>query len=272
MPIPNQDGVRIEDIEYRPGLLARLYRPEGSGPFPAIVEIHGGAWVNQNRLNNAGLALDLARSGIVVLSLDFRMPPEAMYPASLQDINFGIRWFKQRADEYGARAERVGLYGTSTGGHQAMLTAMRPHDPRYAALPLADGPDARVAFVISAWGILCPLARYRLAQQRNSTEMIANHHAYWPDEAAMAEGSVMLALERGEPASLPPAFVFQGDQDIWSPVEIAERTAAAYRACHGSIDLALFEGEGHTFMRDRPDAPKSVEARRMLEAFIRRHG
>src|SRR6266568_7991411 len=128
-------GVRIEDIEYqRQGgraLLARLYRPGGaSGPFPAVVQVHGGAWVNKDRTDNDFIAQALAVSGILVASLDFRMPPEAPYPGSLADINLGIRWLKARARLYGSRPDWVGSMGTSSGGHQVLLAAMRPEDPR----------------------------------------------------------------------------------------------------------------------------------------------
>jgi acetyl esterase len=267
-----QDGLKIEDIEYRPGLLARLYRPAGPGPFPAIVEVHGGAWRNSDRLNNEGLAMDLARDGIMTLSLDFRMPPQAAYPGSLQDINFAIRWFKQHAAEFGANPDRIGIYGTSSGGHQVLLAAMRPHDERYAAHPLPGAADASVAFVISGWGILCPLGRYGIAQRRNHEDMLAHHHAFWRDEADMAEGSPLLTLERGDPVTLPPAFVFQGDEDVWSPPETAERFAALYRQAGGAIDLGIFPGEGHTFMRDHPERPNSIKAQAELTEFIRKHG
>ncbi len=153
-------AVAVSDVEYlhHPdgALLARLYRPEGSGPFPAIVEVHGGAWVNNDRLNNETAMRELAESGIVVLSLDFRMPPVAPYPASVQDINFAIRFLKSRAREWGSDPARVGGFGTSSGGHQILLAALRPHDPRYAALPgpagMPAGIDASLAFVVSAWG------------------------------------------------------------------------------------------------------------------------
>jgi len=94
------------------------------------------------------------------------MPPEAPYPASLQDINLGIRWLKLHARDYGSSPERVGAYGTSSGGHQVLLAAMRPEDKRYRALPLAGAPDldAKLAFVISGWGVLDPVARYHLAK------------------------------------------------------------------------------------------------------------
>ena len=86
----------IEDWEYvRHGdtpLLARLFRPRGSGPFPIIVEIHGGAWVNGNRFNGDASNEALAKTGVIVVALDFRVPPDAPYPASLTDIHYAIRW------------------------------------------------------------------------------------------------------------------------------------------------------------------------------------
>src|SRR5262249_24334979 len=71
--------------------LARLYQPAGTGPFPAVLQVHGGAWNNKDRTDGQNTALELCAAGIVVLSIDFRNAPEAPYPASLQDINYGIR-------------------------------------------------------------------------------------------------------------------------------------------------------------------------------------
>src|ERR1700722_13021661 len=88
--------IDIEDVEYlRHGdapLLARLFKPRGQGPFPAIVELHGGAWCLGDRLNDNNINEQLARNGILVAALDFRVPPTASYPASAADINYGIRW------------------------------------------------------------------------------------------------------------------------------------------------------------------------------------
>jgi acetyl esterase/lipase len=263
--------IQIEDFEYRPGLLARLYRPAGSGPFPAIVEVHGGAWVNSDRLNNAPLAETLAADGIMTLSLDFRMPPAAAYPGSLQDINYAVRWFKSRAREFGARPDKVGLFGTSSGGHQVLLAAMRPFDSRYAAHPLAGDVDARVAYVISAWGVLCPLDRYRVAREAGNTTMLDSHHRFWGTEAAMSEGSPPLILERGENVETPPAWVFQGDADEWVTNDVARRVAAGWRNAGGEMELTLFPGEKHTFMRNFPDSANSQRALEMLKVFINQH-
>src|SRR6266850_1786499 len=127
--------VEWHDVEYRPGLLARVYQPHGPGPFPALIEIHGGAWNNGDRMQNADLAQALAANGLVVASVDFRLGGQAAYPASMQDINYATRWLKSRAADFAATAEGLGGLGLSSGGHMVMLSAMRPGDPRYASIP-----------------------------------------------------------------------------------------------------------------------------------------
>src|SRR6184192_918916 len=240
--------IRVEDVEYQrqggQALLARLYRPAGTGPFPAVLQVHGGAWVNKDRSDNDFIAKALAESGILVASIDFRMPPEAPYPASLADINLATRWLKARARTYGSRPDWVGSIGTSSGGHQVLLAAMRPDDPRYAALPLAEAPDmdARVAFVISGWGVLDPLLRYHLAKKAGNAELVENHHAFWRDEATMSEGS-------------PPAILDRGDSDEWVPVETMQRLVAGWKKAGGDIELQFYKGANHGFMTGKPDAP-----------------
>jgi acetyl esterase/lipase len=114
-------AVHTEDLEYlRPQdggpLLARYYRPEGAGPFPAVLEVHGGAWTSGDRLNNVAIGEYLASHGIVVLSIDFRMPPAVRYPETVADVNFGIRFLKVNATRFATRSELVGGLGTSSVG------------------------------------------------------------------------------------------------------------------------------------------------------------
>ncbi len=101
--------VDIADVEYlRHGdtpLLARLFKPRGSGPFPIMIELHGGAWVRGNRLNGNAANEALAKTGVIVAALDFRT--EAPYPASLADIHYGIRWAKTQAAAWNGRPDRI---------------------------------------------------------------------------------------------------------------------------------------------------------------------
>ena len=267
----------IEDVEYqRQGghaMLARLYRPGGAGPFPAVLQVHGGAWVNKDRTDNDFISKALAESGIVVASIDFRMPPDASYPASLADINLATRWLRTRAAQYHSRPDWVGSFGTSSGGHQVLLAAMRPEDPRYAGLPLSEAPgvDARLAFVISGWGVLDPLLRYELAKKAGNAELMENHHNFWGDEAAMAEGNPPRMLERGETVYLPPALVFGGDKDEWVPVGVMRKFVADYQKAGGTAELQLYEGAIHGFMTGKPDAPYATPAIDRMRTFIRQH-
>src|SRR5271170_589430 len=179
----------VKDIVYQRGSgkerLARLYQPAGTGPFPAVLQVHGGAWNNKDRTDGQNTSMDLAAAGIVVLAIDFRNAPEAPYPASAQDINYGIRWLKAHAGEFGSSAGQVGGYGTSSGGHQILLAAIRPDDPRYRALPLAEAPDldAKLAFVVTGWGVLFPLERYKIAQAKGNAGIIKSTDRFFGNEA-----------------------------------------------------------------------------------------
>ena len=77
-------------------------------------------------------------------------------PTSVADINYATRWLKARAKDLKCRPDKVGYIGISSGGHQGVLAAMRPKDPRYAAQPLEGGAaiDARVQCVVAVWPVI----------------------------------------------------------------------------------------------------------------------
>ncbi len=276
--------IDIEDVEYlRYGdkpLLARIYKPRGTGPFPLIIDLHGGAWCSKDRTSDAGTDEPLAKSGVVVVSLDFRMPPDAGYPASLQDVNYAIRWCKSRAKELKTRPDLVGILGVSSGGHQAMLSAMRPHDPRYGALPLPGKAalDASVRAVVLCWPVIDPLGRYRYARQnqggplkKQADNWIECHGKYWKGgEAEMTEGNPTLALERGEKVPMPPVIYLQGTADVAHPVENRDRFIATYRKAGGRVELHLFEGMGEAFITNDPASPAARSAIEKIIEFVHR--
>ena len=281
---PKVYDIEVEDVEYlrhgdRP-LLARLFKPRGPGPFPAIVELHGGAWNLGDRLMDVAINKPLAQSGVVVAALDFRMPPVAPYPASLADINYAIRWVKTQAARWGSRPDWVGALGSSSGAHQAMLAGMRPHDPRYAALPLPAGApavDARLRCVVLCWPVIDPLARYHYAKQLKESgkphpelldQVIPLHDKYWQSEAAMAEGNPVLALERGERVELPPVLYIQGTKDVAHPRVDLDRFVAQYRKAGGQVELELFEGEAEGFVIRNSSSPASGQALEKIIEFV----
>lgn len=251
-----------EDIEYlRHGsraLKLRLYKPSGAGPFPTVVDVHGGAWGKGSLEECRSRDEALARCGLLVAGIDFRDGDDG-YPTALIDINYAIRWVKARAEKLNTCAEMVGLSGQSSGGHLAMLAAMRPHDPRYASIALPAGlpdVDATVRCVAMSWPVINPLSRYRnaLRERAKGTAWVGDiperQISFWKNDENMTEGNPQLLLERGEQVVLPPALWVQGQpdpihdyRDPESPVPLNEpdRFVENYRKAGGTIEMLLIE-------------------------------
>jgi acetyl esterase/lipase len=244
-----------------------------------MVSLHGGAWCRETRMTDEPIHDALGKHGVVAISLDFRMPPDAAYPGSMIDINYGIRWAKSQATRLGGRADGVGVMGTSSGGHQAMLNAMRPRDARYASLPLAGGADASVRCAILLWPVIDPLGRYRYAKALKAggapypevvDRVLPCHDLYWKTEEAMAEGNPVMALERGEKVEMPPVLYLQATTDAAHPRPHLERFVSAYRQAGGQVDLELYDAEGSGFARQTGTPTGAKAIARMLE-FIHKH-
>ncbi len=278
--------IEVEDLEYlrfgNKALLARLYKPRGDGPFPLLVELHGGAWCRGDRMNDVVISEALARSGVAVAALDFRMPPDASYPASLTDIHYGVRWLRTRAETLSLRTDKVGALGVSSGGHQAILLAMRPQDARYAAFkPPYGAADVgmRLDYVVLCWPVIDPLARYRYAKNLRESgapypqlvdRVLPCHDQYWQDEEAMAEGNPVLALERGEEVELPPVLYVQGTEDVAHPRPDLDRFVEQYRQAGGQVELKLFDGEAEGFINRKPTSAVAGQAVTQIIEFVHR--
>ncbi len=264
------------DVEYQnqsgKPWLARIYQPKGTGPFPSIVDVHGGAWHNGDRTNNAGIDQALAARGVLVAAVDFRQPPEAGYPASICDVNLAVRWLKLHAAEFNGTTA-VGAFGNSSGGHQVVLSALRPRHAAYSALPLPNHTeiDASLAYVIAGWPVIDPLYRFRYAKESNREELIKAHLEYWRTEEAMAEGSPQTIIERDEQIDLPPILMLLKANDRNHPLEMQERFIASYRKRGGAIEVQTFDGLPEHRMVPSPSQPETMRVIDTITAFIRRH-
>ena len=264
--------IKTWDVEFRKiptrTLMARVYQPQGEGPFPVILDLHGGAWNDKDRLANVPMDENVAASGVLVVAVDLRLAPEAPYPGSVQDANYAVRWLKHKAKEWNGDASRVGVIGSSTGGHIAELLAMRPHDPRYNAHPLSEAPnlDASIDYVIARSPISDPHTRYLQAERRNREGMMNKTKRYFVPWESIFEGNPQQILERGEKVTLPPIFILQGDLDDNVIPAIQIKFAETYRKAGGECDLEVFEGSDHMWVAE--PGPQTDKAHTMIRAFI----
>ena len=273
--------VRTIDVDYLQvdgkTFSATVYQPEGPGPFPAILDVHGGAWTREDvrRDEHAQLNHALARRGMVVVAVDFRQSPRDHYPASVADVNFAIRWLRANVARFNASPRGLGVFGSSSGGHLVLLNVLRPSDARYAALPLvgAARETAVADYVILVYPISDPRARRAYAQDVGSTAPVKSTDIYFSPVGSLEDGNPQLILERREAAALPPVLLLQGSPDASGvmkdknvSVEIQQRFAASYRAAGGKLQLELLPGAPHNFVNAAgPDLERALG---LMKPFI----
>jgi acetyl esterase/lipase len=274
---PHDDAEVVDTPYARPGgleLLARIYRPRGDAATPraAVVYVHGGAWARSDRTADAILCHALAASGRVVVALDFRQAPDHRFPAAVADVAAGVRYARAHARRLGLDPARIGLLGSSSGGHLALLHALRPAAPIAAGSPVvmpdgsldAEPRDPSVAFVVALYPVADPLARYRYALCReaeppppsgfDAKRLVASHRAFFGDEATMADASVTRLVTGGLATALPPAWVAQPDLDDNVPAAITLAFVDAYRRAGGRIEHAHFPDSRHGFVQQESPA------------------
>jgi acetyl esterase/lipase len=118
-----------------------LARPQGDGPFPAIVFIHGGGWYQGNPQGYRGQIQEAARRGYVAATISYRLmqfdeskkettTATPIFPAQIHDAKAAIRWVRANASKYHINPNRIGVTGGSAGGHLSLLVGLEAHSSR----------------------------------------------------------------------------------------------------------------------------------------------
>jgi acetyl esterase/lipase len=252
-------------------LMARIYQPQGPGPFPTVLDLHGGAWNRKDRLAEEPMDRAIAASGVLVVAIDMTIAPEAPYPACVQDANYGVRWLKSKAAGWNGDPSRIGVYGSSSGGHVAELLGMRPRDPRYNAIPLLEAPnlDATVSYVATRSPISNTFARYQNAVEKKRDSMMKNNTTFFVPWETIHESNPQEILERREQVTLVPLLIMQGALDDNVLPAMQEKFAATYKAAGGQVDYHVFPGSVHEWVAE--PGLQTDRAREMVKAFIARN-
>ena len=262
-----------KDVEYgRPGgkaLLVDLHVPDGPGPFPAAILVHGGGFDEGSKSTNVRPLFDvLANAGFAWFSIDYRMAPEFRFPQASEDIASAIRWVKSRAAEYRVDAAKVAIIGESAGGF--LVNYAGTHET----------PETRVAAVVDMYG---PVDYGKLAELRrdhperfNMTSI--NRHASngggihffgaeQLDEAGLAKLhaiSPIFAVHRG----MAPFLCIHGTKDDQVSYEQSPAMCDAMHKVGAGCELITIANGGHGMSGWR--APEMQHWKPEMIAWLRR--
>jgi acetyl esterase/lipase len=268
--------LKVSEVPFRRNakgrqLMARIYQPQGAGPFPTVLDLHGGAWNRKDRTAEEPMDRAIAASGVLVVAIDMTIAPEAPYPACVQDANYGVRWLKSKAAAWNGDPSRIGVYGSSSGGHVAELLGMRPRDPRYNAFPLPEAPnlDASVAWVATRSPISNTFARYDNAEKHKRENMIKNNKTFFVPWDTIHESNPQEILERKEKVTLVPLLIMQGALDDNVLPAFQEKFVATYKAAGGQVEYHLFPDSVHEWVAE--PGIQTDRARETAKAFIARN-
>jgi acetyl esterase/lipase len=266
----------VSELEYRRtgkgrSLLARIYQPLGAGPFPVVLDLHGGAWNAKDRRAEEPFDRALAVAGALVVAVDLRLAPEAPYPACVQDASYALRWLKGRAKTWNGDASRIGLFGSSSGCHVAELLAIRPNDARYNAIPFPETPEltASMDYVLMRSPISNTFARFENAQAQKVDSMVKNNVTFFVPWDSIHEANPQEILDRKENVVLKPFLIMQGALDTNMLPAFQTKFVQSYRAAGGSCDYTIFEGCEHEWVAQ--PGPQTDRAHEMAKNFIARH-
>ncbi|MER5733629.1 alpha/beta hydrolase [Streptomyces sp. NPDC002138] len=289
-PVTDEHGIRRYDgITYAttPGYRPRLLDvqvPPGEGPFPAVVWIHGGGWMDGDRryppptVPAALLHGSVLGAGLALVSIDYRHSLEAPFPAQLHDVKAAIRYVRTFAGDLGIDPDRIGVWGESAGGHLAALAGLvGPDSADGEALEGAHGVgsgDTRVRAVVDWYGVsdLVALSAHPMPElplppgvefPDPYVALLGAPVAERPDLAKAAS-----PVTHATPGSNPPPFLLiHGREDGLVPYSQSELLAAALVEAEGEVTLQPVEAADHIFLGS-PDVPRIVAD---SVAFLARH-
>jgi acetyl esterase len=220
------------EVELRDGLRGELYVPDGRGPFPCVLYLHGGWFVMWSAAHVRRITTRIAERGFLVLNLDYRLAPEDPFPAAVDDAAFAARWLAEHAAEYGGDGDRIVVAGDSVGATLAATTILSAGDVRFAGALLLYG-------VFDLPGVIAePLTNAGLAEISTLAYLGVGFTKLWREP--------LVSPYYADVSGFPPCYVSCGDED-----SLLSQSLAMARKLHLAnvpLTVSVVQGADHGFV------------------------
>ncbi len=232
MLIDQAPAREVRNIEYSRGLQMDAYMPDGPGPFPAAVIVHGGGWVaGDRRWNVEPLFRPLHEAGVACFSISYRLATDpSLFGVAIDDVAEAIRYVRGHALEFKVDPARIALVGESAGGQLASMAALRQSGSTVKAVVALYSPADLEQLAQASQALPAP---FRLAMQGTPWEGLIR--------TRLQELSPMRHVRNG----MPPFLLIHGTADMLVPFEQSERMCRAIRQVGAVCDLIAVKGGGH---------------------------
>jgi acetyl esterase/lipase len=237
--------------------------------LPVIVWIHGGGWSSGSRANCP--AAVFAAQGFAVASISHRFSQQAIFPAQIHDCKAAIRWLRANAVEYGLDADRIGVWGASSGGHLAALLGTTGGVEEMEGRMGGNLAHSSQVQAVCVW--FGPTDFLQMNAQAPPDSRI-DHNAPTSPESRLIGGPIQQNRELARAANPityitgkePPFLIMHGDRDNMVPLGQSKLLYEALKAADVNATLHILEGAGHGTR-----AFADPEAEHMVLTFVNKH-
>jgi acetyl esterase/lipase len=249
----------LSDVQYCTGggrpLLMDVFIPKHRNrtPTPAVLWIHGGGWERGDKTGNSG-AQFLANEGFVTASLSYRLSGDSPFPAAVEDCKCAIRFLRASASKYGIDPDRIGVAGSSAGGHLAELVATADQSIGLEGDGGWQNVSSKVQAAAAYYGVSDLTGQFPQDTVRVIVKFFRGTEKERPE--LYRKASPVSYVSKDD----PPLLLAHGENDDGVPFDQSVRMAEAYRRLGLSVEFIAVKNAGHDFQHigDSPISP-SVE-------------
>lgn len=256
----------VKNVTYGKGgnrdLKLDLAIPQGKGPFPVLVCLHGGGWVSGHRGQMENTIRSVASSGYVGITIDYRLAPGARFPAQIEDGKLAIRWIRAQAAKYNINPNRIGVVGFSSGAYLACMLGLTGKADGFDGLGANQDQSSAVQAVVSfaAPSDLTYQGWSEHVRTKNLQPLLGAPYSRKP--ALYKKASPITYVRKNAPAFL----LFHGNEDPVVPLQQSQSLVWKLKAKDNVATLMIVEGEKHLWK-----GSKLVRSLERMMKFLDQH-